>query len=194
MMMEAVKTTPWGLHVNSLDNNGAVEKLQGGSLYLKVKVYQGFLWLSKRLGHLADDQYLPLTHLAIIFDFNNRNLDRHIGKMNLCHGFTNLSILGHYLHGSALICQIGWDPNRHMENTYVSSAFGLADRQVLTIHTGLHHVPRVQHLVFAYTSTEKTTMTKYTITMAIRSKQGVIYISPLKGLNNQKYYELNQEF
>ncbi|XP_019078595.1 DExH-box ATP-dependent RNA helicase DExH10 isoform X2 [Vitis vinifera] len=49
-------------------------------------------------------------------------------------------------------------------------------------------------LVSAHTSAGKTAVAEYSIAMAFRDKQRVIYTSPLKALSNQKYRELSQEF
>jgi ATP-dependent RNA helicase DOB1 len=49
-------------------------------------------------------------------------------------------------------------------------------------------------LVSAHTSAGKTAVAQYSIAMALRDKQRVIYTSPIKALSNQKYRELQQEF
>ncbi|KAL2327427.1 hypothetical protein Fmac_020854 [Flemingia macrophylla] len=59
--------------VNSLDCNGVVEKLQGGSLYLKVKAYQGFLWLSKLLGWRGRARPKKMKSLRGVFERKLKN-------------------------------------------------------------------------------------------------------------------------
>jgi ATP-dependent RNA helicase DOB1 len=49
-------------------------------------------------------------------------------------------------------------------------------------------------LVSAHTSAGKTVVALYAIALALRSKQRVIYTSPIKALSNQKYRELSDEF
>ncbi|EXC12829.1 Superkiller viralicidic activity 2-like 2 [Morus notabilis] len=49
-------------------------------------------------------------------------------------------------------------------------------------------------LVSAHTSAGKTAVAEYSIAMAFRDRQRVIYTSPLKALSNQKYRELSEEF
>jgi ATP-dependent RNA helicase DOB1 len=49
-------------------------------------------------------------------------------------------------------------------------------------------------LVSAHTSAGKTVVAEYSIAMALRDKQRVIYTSPIKALSNQKYRELYEEF
>lgn len=46
----------------------------------------------------------------------------------------------------------------------------------------------------AHTSAGKTVVALYAIAMSLRSKQRVIYTSPIKALSNQKYREFKQEF
>ena len=49
-------------------------------------------------------------------------------------------------------------------------------------------------MVAAHTSAGKTVVAEYAIAMAFRSKQRVIYTSPLKALSNQKFREFSDEF
>eukprot|EP01126_Amoeba_proteus_P012072 TRINITY_DN14953_c0_g1_i6.p1 TRINITY_DN14953_c0_g1~~TRINITY_DN14953_c0_g1_i6.p1 ORF type:complete len:294 (+),score=52.00 TRINITY_DN14953_c0_g1_i6:327-1208(+) len=49
-------------------------------------------------------------------------------------------------------------------------------------------------LVAAHTSAGKTVVAEYSIAMALRDSQRVIYTSPIKALSNQKYRELYEEF
>ncbi|BFZ16849.1 hypothetical protein BsWGS_19888 [Bradybaena similaris] len=49
-------------------------------------------------------------------------------------------------------------------------------------------------LVSAHTSAGKTVVAVYAIAMSLRSKQRVIYTTPIKALSNQKYRELYEEF
>lgn len=49
-------------------------------------------------------------------------------------------------------------------------------------------------LVSAHTSAGKTAVAQYSIAMALRDKQRVIYTSPIKALSNQKFRELQHEF
>ncbi|RUS69233.1 hypothetical protein EGW08_023004 [Elysia chlorotica] len=49
-------------------------------------------------------------------------------------------------------------------------------------------------LVAAHTSAGKTVVAVYAIAMSLRSKQRVIYTTPIKALSNQKYRELYEEF
>lgn len=45
-------------------------------------------------------------------------------------------------------------------------------------------------LVAAHTSAGKTAVAEYSIALALKNKQRVIYTSPIKALSNQKYREL----
>ncbi|XP_059178538.1 exosome RNA helicase MTR4-like [Physella acuta] len=49
-------------------------------------------------------------------------------------------------------------------------------------------------LVSAHTSAGKTVVAVYAIALSLRSKQRVIYTTPIKALSNQKYRELYEEF
>lgn len=49
-------------------------------------------------------------------------------------------------------------------------------------------------LVAAHTSAGKTAVAEYSIALALKNKQRVIYTSPIKALSNQKYRELQEEF
>lgn len=49
-------------------------------------------------------------------------------------------------------------------------------------------------LVSAHTSSGKTVVAEYAIAMSLKSKQRVVYTSPIKALSNQKYRELLSEF
>ncbi|XP_064604506.1 LOW QUALITY PROTEIN: exosome RNA helicase MTR4-like [Liolophura sinensis] len=49
-------------------------------------------------------------------------------------------------------------------------------------------------LVSAHTSAGKTVVAEYAIAMSLRSKQRVIYTTPIKALSNQKYREMMEEF
>ncbi|BFZ16877.1 hypothetical protein BsWGS_19916 [Bradybaena similaris] len=49
-------------------------------------------------------------------------------------------------------------------------------------------------LVSAHTSAGKTVVAAYAIALSLRSKQRVIYTTPIKALSNQKYRELHTEF
>ena len=49
-------------------------------------------------------------------------------------------------------------------------------------------------LVAAHTSAGKTAIAEYSIALALKNKQRVIYTSPIKALSNQKYRELQEEF
>lgn len=49
-------------------------------------------------------------------------------------------------------------------------------------------------LVSAHTSAGKTVVAEYAVAMSLKSKQRVIYTTPIKALSNQKYRELYNEF
>lgn len=49
-------------------------------------------------------------------------------------------------------------------------------------------------LVSAHTSAGKTVVAEYAIAKSLKSKQRVIYTTPIKALSNQKYREFQEEF
>ncbi|KAI3383658.1 hypothetical protein SNEBB_009246 [Seison nebaliae] len=94
-------------------------------------------------------------------------------------------------HSVSLLPEIEYEDLEEIDKMIIKFPFKLDTFQMEAVKC-VHNIQSV--LVAAHTSAGKTVVALYAVALALKSKQKVIYTSPVKALSNQKYQDLLTEF